>query len=158
MAGKKQVYDNSPFLMIAGNFSKYSDLTPEGKEIVGSIISKCAGRDGYPVSKVYYVLYNCTSIDRDAVMYWLQRYYAERKNESLPNDNTARKFLTITKQLSAAFVEAHSKGVQLFKKQKEGHTYMTPVQKYNVDKMYNSGASVQEIIQFLQEITNDDAK
>ncbi|EPJ5531496.1 hypothetical protein PWK94_005293, partial [Serratia marcescens] len=72
MAGKQQKTDNSKFISIAGNNSKYSDLTTEGKAIVIDIIGKCAGKKGYPKEKVYYVLFNCTEISRDRVKYWLQ--------------------------------------------------------------------------------------
>ncbi|EKP8491805.1 hypothetical protein P3184_004630, partial [Escherichia coli] len=58
MAGKKQNFDNSEFKSLAGNFKEYNDLTIEGKRIVIEIITKCAGKKGYPKDKVYYVLFN----------------------------------------------------------------------------------------------------
>ncbi|HGM5577261.1 TPA: hypothetical protein ACKP8B_004118 [Serratia marcescens] len=147
MAGKQQKTDNSKFISIAGNNSKYSDLTTEGKAIVIDIIGKCAGKKGYPKEKVYYVLFNCTEISRDRVKYWLQYYPSD---DSLPTENTVRKFLTITKQLSEAMVDAHSRGIKLFKTSKNGHYYPTTVQKYQLDKLYNDGASAQELIEALQ--------
>ncbi|MDH1372022.1 hypothetical protein [Enterobacter kobei] len=158
MAGKKQKFDNSQFTNIAGGFGNYNDLTTEGKNIVGDIIDKCAGTKGYPRKKVYYVLYNCHEITRDSVMYWLQYFYGMNKDDSAPNDNTARKFVTITKQLSVAMVKAHNEGVKLFKHQKEGMYYPTPVQKYELDKMYNDGLSAQEMILALQKMIDDSAK
>ncbi|MER2939278.1 MULTISPECIES: hypothetical protein [Serratia] len=147
MAGKQQKTDNSKFISIAGNNSKYSDLTTEGKAIVIDIIGKCAGKKGYPKEKVYYVLFNCTEISRDRVKYWLQYYPSD---DSMPSENTVRKFLTITKQLSEAMVDAHTKGIKLFKTSKAGHYYPTTVQKYQLDKLYNDGASAQELIEALQ--------
>lgn len=147
MAGKQQKTDNSKFISIAGNNSKYSDLTTEGKAIVIDIIDKCAGKKGYPKEKVYYVLFNCTEISRDRVKYWLQYYPSD---DSMPSENTVRKFLTITKQLSEAMVDAHTKGIKLFKTSKAGHYYPTTVQKYQLDKLYNDGASAQELIEALQ--------
>lgn len=158
MAGKKQKFDNSQFINIAGGFSEYKDLTIEGRNIVGAIIDKCAGTKGYPREKVYYVLYHCHEITRDSVMYWLQYFYGLSKNDSAPNDNTARKFVTITKQLSVAMVQAHKEGVKLFKSQKDGMYYPTPVQKYEIDKMYNNGLSAQEMILALQKMIDDSAK
>lgn len=154
MAGKQQKTDNSKFISIAGNNSKYSDLTTEGKAIVIDIIGKCAGKKGYPKEKVYYVLFNCTEISRDRVKYWLQYYSSD---DSMPSENTVRKFLTITKQLSEAMVDAHTKGIKLFKTSKAGHYYPTTVQKYQLDKLYNDGASAQELIEVLQKMI-DDAK
>ncbi|MBH2758655.1 hypothetical protein [Serratia ureilytica] len=147
MAGKQQKTDNSKFISIAGNNSKYSDLTTEGKAIVIDIIGKCAGKKGYPKEKVYYVLFNCTEISRDRVKYWLQYYPSD---DSMPSENTVRKFLTITKQLSEAMVDAHTKGIKLFKTSKAGHYCPTTVQKYQLDKLYNDGASAQELIEALQ--------
>ncbi|HED1423563.1 TPA: hypothetical protein R4S80_000308 [Klebsiella michiganensis] len=157
MSGKQQKTDNSQFLKIAGNFRKYSDLTQDGKNIVQEVISKCACAKKYPAKKVYYVLYNCTEISRDRIMFWLQRYYAEHKDEALPNDNTARKFLTMAKQLSKELVDAHNKGVKIYKAAQDGMYYLTPVQKYEIDKMYNNGLSAQEIIIALQKIIDDSA-
>ncbi|HBV9082915.1 hypothetical protein QZQ56_17305 [Serratia marcescens] len=137
MAGKQQKKDNSKFISIAGNNSKYSDLTTEGKAIVIDIINKCAGKKGYPKEKVYYVLFNCTEI--------------------MPTENTVRKFLTITKQLSEAMVDTHTKGIKLFKTPKAGHYYPTTVQKYQLDKLYSNGGSAQEMIEVLQKMI-DDAK
>ncbi|MFI7973814.1 hypothetical protein [Serratia marcescens] len=154
MAGKQQKTDNSKFISIAGNNSKYSDLTTEGKAIVIDIIGKCAGKKGYPKEKVYYVLFNCTEISRDRVKYWLQYYPSD---DSMPSENTVRKFLTITKQLSEAMVDAHTKGIKLFKNSKDGHYYPTTVQKYQLDKLYNDGGSAQEMIELLQKLI-DDAK
>ncbi|MDS0826521.1 MULTISPECIES: hypothetical protein [Serratia] len=154
MAGKQQKTDNSKFISIAGNNSKYSDLTTEGKAIVIDIISKCAGKKGYPKEKVYYVLFNCTEISRDRVKYWLQYYPSD---DSMPSENTVRKFLTITKQLSEAMVDAHTKGIKLFKTSKAGHYYPTTVQKYQLDKLYSNGGSAQEMIEVLQKMI-DDAK
>ncbi|EPA6639113.1 hypothetical protein ACTVPA_09360 [Serratia bockelmannii] len=150
MAGKQQKTDNSKFISIAGNNSKYSDLTTEGKAIVIDIISKCAGKKGYPKEKVYYVLFNCTEISRDRVKYWLQYYNGLHRDDSPPSDYTIRKFLTITKQLSVAMVEAHTKGIKLFKTSKAGHYYPTTVQMYQLNKLYNDGASAQELIEVLQ--------
>lgn len=87
----------------------------------------------------------------------LQYYFGSNKDDSLPNDNTARKFVTITKQLSDAMVKAHNDGVKLFKQQKQGMYYPTPVQKYELDKMYNDGLSAEEMIIALQKMI-DDAK
>lgn len=157
MAGKQQKTDNSKFISIAGNNSKYSDLTTEGKAIVIDIIGKCAGDKGYPKEKVYYVLFNCTEISRDRVKYWLQYYYGKISGDSPPTEHTVRKFLTITKQLSAAMVDAHTKGIKLFKNSKDGHYYPTTVQKYQLDKLYNDGGSAQEMIELLQKLI-DDAK
>ncbi|HAV1973381.1 TPA: hypothetical protein JG946_003741 [Enterobacter hormaechei subsp. steigerwaltii] len=157
MAGKPQKTDNSPFLNIAGSFSKYSDLTTDGKDIVGAVIDKCAGKNGYPRDKIYYVLYKCTEISKARVKYWLDYYAGTHKGESLPTDDTVRKIYTITKQLSQAFVEAHQRGVVLFKKAKPGEYYLTPVQKYTLDQMHNNGMSAQEMIQALQKMI-DDAK
>lgn len=158
MAGKQQDFDNTPFINLAGNFSKYSDLTQDGKNIVNEIISKCAGKKGYPKEKVYYVLFNCSSINRDRVKYWLQYWHGLHPNDSAPSDNTVRKFLTITKQLSTAMVEAHSNGVKLFKNAEDGLYYLTPVQKYNIDKMYLDGLSAQEMIIALQQMIDHSAK
>ncbi|ENU3990454.1 hypothetical protein ACFH0L_004708, partial [Enterobacter kobei] len=72
MAGKQQNFDNSEFISLAGNFSRFSDLTIEGKRIVIDIITKCSGKKGYPKEKVYYVLFNCLIVSRDSVKYWLQ--------------------------------------------------------------------------------------
>ncbi|MEN4047055.1 hypothetical protein P9A10_00285 [Serratia marcescens] len=154
MAGKQQKTDNSKFISIAGNNSKYSDLTTEGKTIVIDIIDKCAGKKGYPKEKVYYVLFNCTEISRDRVKYWLQYYPS---GDSIPSENTVRKFLTITKQLSEAMVDAHTKGIKLFKTSKAGHYYPTTVQKCQLDKLYSNGGSAQEMIEVLQKMI-DDAK
>lgn len=158
MAGKKQKFDNSQFINIAGGFSEYKDLTIEGRNIVGDIIDKCAGAKGYPRDKVYYVLYHCHEITRDRVMYWLQYFYGINSGDTAPNDYTARKFVTITKQLSNALVKAHGEGVKLFKQQKDGMYYPTPVQKYELDKMYNDGLSAQEMILALQKMIDDSAK
>lgn len=149
--------DNTPFIKIAGNFKKYSDLTQEGKNIVLDIISESAGEKKYPAKKAYYVLFNCTEISKQTVKYWLQRYYAENSNESAPTDSTVRKFLTITKKLSVALVDAHSRGVKLFKVAKDGMCYLSPVQKYTIDKMYNNGASAEELIIELQKIIDNNA-
>ncbi|WP_413504117.1 hypothetical protein [Serratia grimesii] len=157
MAGKQQKIDNSKFIRIAGNNTKYSDLTTEGKSIVIDIINKCAGKKGYPKQKVYFVLFNCTEISRDNVKYWLQFYYGKTSGDSVPTENTVRKFLTITKQLSAALVDANTKGIKLFKNSKDGHYYPTTVQKYQIDKLYNDGGSAQELIEVLQRMI-DDAK
>ncbi|QUY50337.1 hypothetical protein JK621_09405 [Serratia plymuthica] len=157
MAGKQQKTDNSKFISIAGNNHKYSDLTTEGKSIVIDVISKCAGKKGYPKEKVYFVLFNCTEISRDRVKYWLQYYYGKTSGDSAPTEDTVRKFLTITKQLSAAMVDAHTKGVKLFKNSKDGHCYLTPVQKYRIDKIYNDGGSAEEMIVLIQKMI-DDAK
>lgn len=157
MAGKQQKIDNSKFIRIAGNNTKYSDLTTEGKSIVIDIINKCAGKKGYPKQKVYFVLFNCTEIKRDTVKYWLQTYYGKTSGDSVPTENTVRKFLTITKQLSAALVDANTKGIKLFKTSKDGHYYPTTIQKYQIDKLYNDGGSAQELIEVLQRMI-DDAK
>jgi hypothetical protein len=157
MAGKQQKTDNSKFISIAGNNNKYSDLTTEGKAIVMDIINKCAGKKGYPKQKVYFVLFNCTEISRDTVKYWLQTYYGKTSGDSVPTENTVRKFLTITKQLSAALVDANTKGIKLFKTSKDGHYYPTKIQKYQIDKLYNDGGSAQELIEVLQRMI-DDAK
>ncbi|MBB1583217.1 hypothetical protein [Serratia sp. OS31] len=157
MAGKQQKTDNSKFISIAGNNSKYSDLTTEGKAIVIDIINKCAGKKGYQKEKVYYVLFNCTEISRDRVKYWLQYYYGKTSGDSAPTEDTVRKFLTITKQLSASLVIANTKGIKLFKTSKDGHYYPTTVQKYQIDKLYNDGGSAQELIEVLQRMI-DDAK
>ncbi|HFE3480338.1 TPA: hypothetical protein ACF3IV_000662 [Enterobacter hormaechei] len=157
MAGKPQKTDNSEFLKIAGSFSKYSDLTKDGKDIVGAIIDKCAGKNGYPRAKIYYVLFKCSEISKERVKYWLDYYAATHKNDSLQTDDNVRKILTITKQLSKAFVEAHQKGVELFKKAKVGEYYLTPVEKYTIDQMHNNGMSAQEMILALQKMI-DDAK
>lgn len=158
MAGKKQKFDNSKFTNIDGSSKDYKDLTLEGRNIVGDIIDKCAGAKGYPRDKVYYVLYNCHTVTRDSVLYWLQYFHGINKGDPAPNDNTARKFVTITKQLSNALVKAHSEGVKLFKEQKDGMYYPTPVQKYELDKMYNDGLSAQEMILALQKMIDDSAK
>ncbi|MCS4317837.1 MULTISPECIES: hypothetical protein [Serratia] len=157
MAGKQQKIDNSKLIRIAGNNSKYSDLTTEGKAIVIDVISKCAGKKGYPKEKVYFVLFNCTEISRDTVKHWLQYYYGKNSGDSVPTESTVRKFLTITKQISEAMVDANTKGIKLFKISKDGHYYPTTVQKYQIDKMYNNGASAQEMIEELQRMI-DDAK
>lgn len=158
MAGKQQNFDNSEFISLAGNFKKYSDLTIEGKRIVINIITKCAGKKGYPKEKVYFVLFNCTKVNRDSIKYWLQYYYGLHKNETPPSDNTVRKFLTITKQLSVAMVEAHNNGIKLFKTAQDGMYYLTPVQKYEIDQLHESGLSAQEIIIALQKMIDDTAK
>ncbi|MEN1922608.1 hypothetical protein [Enterobacter asburiae] len=158
MAGKQQNFDNSEFISLAGNFSRFSDLTIEGKRIVIDIITKCSGKKGYPKEKVYYVLFNCLIVNRDSVKYWLQHYYGLHTSDTSPSDNTVRKFLTITKQLSVAMVEAHNNGVRLFKTAQDGLYYITPVQKYEIDKMYDSGLSAQEMIIELQKMIDDSAK
>ncbi|ENT6811843.1 hypothetical protein [Enterobacter kobei] len=158
MAGKQQNFDNSEFISLAGNFSRFSDLTIEGKRIVIDIITKCSGKKGYPKEKVYYVLFNCLIVSRDSVKYWLQHYYGLHTSDTSPSDNTVRKFLTITKQLSVAMVEAHNNGVRLFKTAQDGLYYLTPVQKYEIDKMYDSGLSAQEMIIELQKMIDDSAK
>jgi len=158
MAGKKQNFDNSEFKSLAGNFKNYTDLTIEGKRIVIDIITKCAGKKGYPKAKVYYVLFNCLQVNRDSIRCWLQYYNGLHKDDSLPSDNTVRKFLTITKQLSVAMVEAHNNGVKLFKTAQDGMYYITPVQKYEIDNMYDSGLSAQEMITALQKMIDDSAK
>ncbi|EKN3401914.1 hypothetical protein AB5J03_001192 [Yersinia enterocolitica] len=158
MAGKKQNFDNSEFKSLAGNFKKYNDLTIEGKRIVIEIIRKCAGKKGYPKEKVYYVLFNCWNVNRDSIKYWLDYYFGLHNNDTLPSDNTVRKFLTITKQLSVAMVEAHNSGVKLFRTTQDGLYYLTPVQKYEIDKMYDSGLSAQEMVTALQKVIDDSAK
>ncbi|UCQ36768.1 hypothetical protein [Edwardsiella piscicida] len=158
MAGKKQNFDNSEFKSLAGNFEKYNDLTIEGKRIVIEIITKCAGEKGYPKEKVYYVLFNCWNVNRDSIKYWLDCYYGSHNNDTLPSDNTVRKFLTITKQLSVEMVEAHNSGVKLFRTAQDGLYYLTPVQKYEIDKMYDSGLSAQEMVTALQKMIDDSAK
>lgn len=158
MAGKKQNFDNSEFISLAGNFKSYSDLTTEGKRVVIDIITKCAGKKGYPKEKVYYVLFNCLKVNRDSIKYWLQYYNGLHRDDSPPSDYTIRKFLTITKQLSVAMVEAHNNGVKLFKTAQDGMYYITPVQKYEIDKMYDSGLSAQEMITALQKMIDDSAK
>lgn len=47
-------------------------------------------------------------------------------------------------------VDAHSRGIKLFKTSKAGQYYPTTVQKYQLDKLYNDGASAQELIEVLQ--------
>ncbi len=158
MAGKKQNFDNSEFISLAGNFKSYSDLTIEGKRIVIDIITKCAGKKGYPKEKVYYVLFNCLKVNRDSIKYWLQYYNGLHRDDSPSSDYTIRKFLTITKQLSVAMVEAHNNGVKLFKTAQDGMYYITPVQKYEIDKMYDSGLPAQEMITALQKMIDDSAK
>lgn len=158
MAGKKMSFDNRKFISLAGNFKKFSDLTNEGKKIVIEIIKKCAGEKGYPKEKVYHVLFNCLDVNRDSIKYWLQHYYGLHQNDTPPSDNTVRKFLTITKQLSVAMVEAHSNGVKLFKTAQDGLCYITPVQKYEIDQMYDSGLSAQEMITALQKMIDDSAR
>jgi len=158
MAGKKQTFNNTEFKNIAGNFSSYNDLTLNGKKIVTEIITKCSGKKGYPHKKVYYVLFNIYEVNTDAIKYWLDYYSAKYKEDSLPTINTVRKFLTIIKQLSVALVTAHKKGVRLFKAAQDGHHYLTPVDKYEIDKMYDNGASAQEIIAVLQHMIDDSAK
>jgi len=158
MAGKKQNFDNSEFISIAGNFKKYSDLTIDGKRIVMEIINKCAGKKGYPKEKVYYVLFHCSELNRDTIKYWLQHYYGLNKNDSAPTDNTVRKFLTMTKQLSVAMVEAHKNGVKLFKTAQDGMYYLTASQKYEMDMMHEKGLSAQEMIMALQVMIDDSAK
>ena len=158
MAGKKQTFNNTEFKNIAGNFSSYNDLTLNGKKIVTEIITKCSGKKGYPHKKVYYVLFNIYEVNTDAIKYWLDYYSAKYKEDLPPTINTVRKFLTIIKQLSVALVTAHKKGVRLFKVAQVGHYYLTPVDKYEIDKMYDNGASAQEIITVLQHMIDDSAK
>lgn len=149
MAGKPQTFQNE-FPYIAGDFDRYSKLTKEGKDIVKAVITKCAGAKGYPVSKVYYVLFNCTKVTKLSIKQWLDRYYGLHSNDSLPTDSTVRKFFTIIKQLSVAMMEAHNRGVKLFKAAEPGLTYLTPQQKYEMDMMYTNGKSAQEMIEALQ--------
>ncbi|EPQ3345980.1 hypothetical protein DN462_25865 [Citrobacter freundii] len=157
MAGKKQETDNSKFVEIAGQFSKYSDLTREGKNLVLDAISTSAGRKGYPAEKVYYVFYHCGVINRERVLYWLQYYYGiqskkKGSSEMPPNDDMARKFVTICNKLAVTFPEAHKNNIELFKKKKEGHTYITEEQKYTIDRLYDMGGSVEEMIIALQKM------
>jgi hypothetical protein len=158
MAGKQQNFDNTQFIKIAGDFSKFSDLTQEGKNIVNDVIFKCAGKKGYPKEKVYYVLFNCTIINRETINYWLQYWYGLKTNDSMPTEYTVRKFLTITKKLSAAMVEAHNNGVKLFKIAKDGMYYLTSSQKYKFNEMISNGLSAQEMILTLQQMIDDSAK
>ncbi|MGX4990652.1 hypothetical protein [Enterobacter kobei] len=158
MAGKKQTFDNRSFKNIAGNFSSYSDLTLDGKRIVNDIITKCAGKKGYPHKKVYYVLFNCWDVNTKNIKYFLHHYHYENHDPNNPTDSTVRKFLTITKQLSVAMVEANNKGVKLFKEAEEGKHYMNPVQKYQFDKMYDNGASLEEMIAELQRMIDVSTK
>ncbi|MCU7365980.1 hypothetical protein N5E15_05055 [Pantoea stewartii] len=158
MAGKRQNFDNTEFKNIAGNFSSYDDLTLNGKKIVNEIITKCSGKKGYPHKKVYYVLFNIFEVNIDTIKYWLDYYSAKYKEDSLPTINTVRKFLTIIKQLSVALVTAHKEGVRLFKAAQDGHYYLTPVDKCEIDKMNDNGASAQEIIAVLQHMIDDSAK
>ncbi|HDX6601705.1 TPA: hypothetical protein RPS29_004660, partial [Escherichia coli] len=97
-------------------------------------------------------------VNTDTIKYWLDYYSAKYKEDSLPTINTVRKFLTIIKQLSVALVTAHKKGVRLFKATQDGHYYLTPVDKYEIDKLYDNGASAQEIIAVLQDRIDDSAK
>ncbi|KDT75437.1 hypothetical protein AC59_1292 [Escherichia coli 3-373-03_S3_C3] len=55
-------------------------------------------------------------------------------------------------------VEAHNNGVKLFKTAQDGMYYITPVQKYEIDKMYDSGLSAQEMITALQKMIDESAK
>ncbi len=158
MAGKKQTFDNSEFVKIAGSFSKYSDLTGDAKNIVNDIITKCAGKKGYPHKKVYYVLFNCMKVNTDTIKYHLDCYYGTHKEQALPTTYTIRKFLTIIKQLSVALVEAHQNGVKLFKTAKEGQYYLSPSEKYTIDKAYCDGASGQELMTLIQQMIDDSAK
>lgn len=158
MAGKKQTFNNIEFKNIAGNFDSYNDLTLDGKKIVNEIITKCSGKKGYPHKKVCYILFNIYEVNTDTIKYWLDYYSAKYKEDSLPTINTVRKFLTIIKQLSVALVTAHKKGVRLFKATQDGHYYLTPVDKYEIDKLYDNGASAQEIIAVLQDRIDDSAK
>lgn len=162
MAGKKQETDNSTFISIAGQFSSYNDLTREGKNLVLDAISTSAGSKGYPASKVYYVFYHCSVITRDRVMYWLQYYYGiqskkKGSTEMPPNDDMARKFVTMCNKLAVTFAQAHKNKIELFKKKKEGHTYISEVQKYQIDRLYDIGGSAEEMIIALQKMI-DDAK
>ncbi|MEE9654131.1 hypothetical protein V4836_08160 [Kluyvera ascorbata] len=156
MAGKPQTFQNE-FPYIAGNFDRYSKLTKEGKDIVNAVITKCAGKKGYPVSKVYYLLFNCSKVTKVSIKEWLDRYYVLHSNDSVPTDSNVRKFYTIIKQLSVAMMEAYNSGVKLFKTTEPGLTYLTPLQKYEMDQMYTNGKSAQEMIEALQALI-DSAK
>ena len=159
MAGKKQEKDNSRFIKIAGNNRKYSDLTTDGKSIVLDVIDSSSGAKGYDPKKLYFVFYSCTKITRKVVMYHLQRYYAEfEKGTNPPSDSTARKFTTMCNKLADLLPDAHDNGTNLYKKQQQGMTYLHPKQKYEIDKMYNDGISIEEIMSKLQEFIDDVAK
>lgn len=151
MAGKKQQKDNSEFLAVAGNFSKYSDLTQDAKNIINDVIASSSGKNRYPVKKVYYMLYHCTVIERRKVLYHLQRYWGlHEKDKNPPSDNTARKYVTILNKLADELPKAINSGVKLFKKVEDGKHYITPVQKHEIDTMFNNGASIEDIMKKMQ--------
>lgn len=150
MANKAQIFDNSDFARIAGQFRNYkTDLTLEAKELVIEVIQKTmnGSNSKYSPYKIYSMVYCLTKISKTSVAAWLGRH-----SEDIHSDSSIRKHLTVVKAVAKALVEADKAGVKLFKKKEEGHDYMEPSQKYQLDKMYNDGKSIQEMMAYMQSL------
>lgn len=160
MANKEQIYDNTPFIRIAGEFSNYkNDLTPDAKGIIIDTIKENmkGSSKPYKPERIYYVVFNTLEFSREKVKYWLQHWYAKPQNADTipPGKETVRKIKTVAKAVADALVEADRQGVRLFKKKEDGMYYLTPVQQYKLDKMQDEGLSVQEMIKRLQAMIDD---